>query len=78
MRNSAVRLFPVAENLPCNAGDVSSIPGQGTKTPQAKKQLSLHVPITESHAVTRESMCLSERSDMTERVATKTQDSLIN
>ena len=48
-----VGLFPVAENLPCNAGHAGSIPGQGTKTPQAVEQLSLRVPITESHAVTR-------------------------
>ena len=24
---------PVVKNLPCNAGDVGSIPGLGTKTP---------------------------------------------
>ena len=29
---------PVVSNPPCNAGD--SIPGQGTKTPHAKEQLS--------------------------------------
>ena len=27
---------PVAKNLPSNAGDTSSIPGRGTKTPHAK------------------------------------------
>ena len=26
---------PVVKNPPCNAGDAGSIPGQGTKTPQA-------------------------------------------
>ena len=31
----------MVENLPCNAGDVSSIPGQGTKIPHALGQLSL-------------------------------------
>ena len=31
---------PMVKNLPCNAGDVSSIPGQGTKIPQAAEQLS--------------------------------------
>ena len=44
---------PVVENLPCNAGDVGSIPGQGTKISHAKEQLSLH-------ASTRESMLCDE------------------
>ena len=30
----------VVKNLPCNAGDVGSIPGQGTKIPHAAGQLS--------------------------------------
>ena len=37
------RNFPgglVVKNLPSNAGDVSSIPGQGTKIPHAVGQLS--------------------------------------
>ena len=29
----------VVKNPPCNAGDVSSIPGQGTKIPHAIQQL---------------------------------------
>ena len=33
---------PVAKNLPANAGDAGSIPGPGTKIPQALEQLSLH------------------------------------
>ena len=32
---------PVVENLPTNAGDEGSIPGQGTKIPHASGQLSL-------------------------------------
>ena len=32
---------PVVKNLPCDAGDVCLIPSQGTKIPQAAKQLSL-------------------------------------
>ena len=32
---------PVVKNLPCNAGDLSLIPGRGTKTPHAAGQLSL-------------------------------------
>ena len=30
---------PVVKNLPCNAGDVGSIPGQGTKIPHVTEQL---------------------------------------
>ena len=39
------RNFPgglVVKNLPSNAGDVSSIPGQGTKISHAMGQLSPH------------------------------------
>ena len=32
---------PVIKNMPCNKGDVGSIPGQGTKIPHAAGQLSL-------------------------------------
>ena len=31
---------PVVKNLPCSAGDVHSIPGQGTEIPEAVEQLS--------------------------------------
>ena len=31
---------PVVKNAPCNAGDMGSIPGQGTKIPHAERQLS--------------------------------------
>ena len=31
----------MVENLPCNAGDAGSIPGQLTKIPYAEEQLSL-------------------------------------
>ena len=31
---------PVIKNLPLNAGDLGSIPGQGTKIPHALEQLS--------------------------------------
>ena len=57
---------PVAKNLPCNAGDVGSIPGPGTKIPHAREQLS---PTTESRlsrnlpdTTTGESMHRNERS----------------
>ena len=39
---------PVVKNLPSNAGDTGSIPGQGTKVPHAMRQLeSLHAATTE-------------------------------
>ena len=38
---------PVVKNLPSNAGDASSIPGQGTKIPHAVGQLSLCAVTTE-------------------------------
>ena len=48
---------PVGKNLPCNAGDVSSIPRQGTKTPHATEQLS-------PHATTRDSVNCNKRSHL--------------
>ena len=44
-----------SKNQPCNAGDVGSIPGWGTKIPHAAEQLSLH-------STTREPACHDERS----------------
>ena len=38
---------PVVKNLPCNAGDTGSVPGQGTKIPYATGQLSLCVAASE-------------------------------
>ena len=38
---------PVVENLPSNAGDTGSIPGQGTKIPHAAGQLSPRATTTE-------------------------------
>ena len=38
---------PVVKNLPYNAGDTGSIPGQGTKSPHATGQLSQCATITE-------------------------------
>ena len=38
---------PVVKNLPYNAGDTSSIPGQGTKIPHATGQLSPRATTTE-------------------------------
>ena len=39
---------PVVKNLPANTEDKSSIPGQGTKTPHAAGQLSLHYTTREA------------------------------
>ena len=38
---------PVVKNLPSNAGDVSLIPGQGTKIPHAAGQISLSISTAE-------------------------------
>ena len=41
--------FPVGlvvKNLPANAGNTGSIPGQGTKIPHAVKELSLLAAVT--------------------------------
>ena len=37
----------MVKNPPSNAGEVGSIPGQGTKIPQAMGPLSLHATTTE-------------------------------
>ena len=45
---------PVVKNLPSNAGDSGSIPGQGTKIPHVVGQLSPHTTTRESpHAATK-------------------------
>ena len=46
---------PVVRNLPCNAGDLGSIPVQGTKIPHAEQQLSVYI-------VSREFVCCNKRS----------------
>ena len=38
---------PLVNNLPYNAGEVGSMPGQGTKIPHASGQLSLRATTTE-------------------------------
>ena len=47
----------VVRNLPCNAGDLSSIPGQGTKTPRAAGQLGWPVVTTEP-VLHKQSLCI--------------------
>ena len=49
----------MVKNLPCNAGDMSLIPGWGTKIPHTMEQLSLS-------ATTGESVHCKERSHMTQ------------
>ena len=38
---------PVIKNLPCNAGNVGLIPGQGIKIPHAMEQVRPHDATTE-------------------------------
>ena len=44
---------PVVKNLPSSAGDMHSIPGQGTKIPRATGQLSLHSTTREACVLQR-------------------------
>ena len=41
-------MAPGVKNTPCNAGDVGSIPGQGTKIPHTLGQLSPHLTVRKS------------------------------
>ena len=54
-RNRQGTSLTVVKNLPCNAGDTGSIPGQGTKIPHAPEQLSL--PATTTKACMPWSLC---------------------
>ena len=49
---------PAVTTLPCNAGDVGLIPGQGTKIPHVVEQLSLGATpqLLRPHNTTRESV----------------------
>ena len=38
------------DHLPCNAGDVGSIPNRGTKIPHGSEQLSLHAATKTQHS----------------------------
>ena len=60
---------PRVKNLPCSAGDVGSIPGQGTEILHAAEELSPHATIRSLHTATKEKI----RS-----AATKPQGSQIN
>ena len=50
---------PVVKNLPCNAGDETSIPGLGTKVPPAEEQVSPRAITTDRRAL--EPGCPHER-----------------
>ena len=47
MRNEGLPSCPVVKNLPSSAGDIGSIPGQGTKIPQGAEQLGPLTATTE-------------------------------
>ena len=62
----------MAKNLPCNAGDVGSITGRGTKIPHVTEQLNPCAATTEPQlwstcAATRESVHHNERTQMMQR-----------
>ena len=52
------------KNLPCNAGDVGSIPGLGSKIPYPMEHLDPNTSTTKPTATTRASVHHSERSHM--------------
>ena len=55
---------PVVKNLPSSAGDVGSIPGQGTKIPHTVGQLSLCAETREKPVCLNERHCIMQlRSD---------------
>ena len=47
----------MVKNLPCNAGDMGSIPGQGTEIPRVAEQLS-RVPQLENPCTARKRSCM--------------------
>ena len=59
----------MVKNLPCNAGNVSSIPGGGTKIPCVVEQLSPQAAATESVAATTEPALLGARVPQLETCA---------
>ena len=55
---------PVVKYPPCNAGDVSSHPAQGTKIPHAVEQLSLGTTAREPAHINKRSYLIQRRSHM--------------
>ena len=59
---------PVVKNLPCNAGDIGSIPGQGTRIPHTEEQLSQRATATEpAHSRAHETRPLKKPLEGSER-----------
>ena len=58
----ATKHQPVVKNLPCNAGGVGPIPGQGTKVPHVSEQLSPHASTSESMLSNKRSHVPQQRS----------------
>ena len=57
-KNCKLRDFPggtVVKNLPCNAGDMGSIPGWGAKVPHAEGKQSLSTTKSPNTAVEKDS-----------------------
>ena len=54
---------PVVKNPPCNAGDMSLIPGEGTKILHAAEKLSSLAATTEPCTATRESLFMRHHKD---------------
>ena len=52
----------MVKNPPCNAGDVSSHPAQGTKIPHAVEQLSLGTTAREPTRINKRSYMIQRRS----------------
>ena len=65
----------MVKNPPCNVGDVDSIPGLGTKIPNATEQLSPHATATKTLSPSRESVHCNKNNPMCQ---TKTCHSQIN
>ena len=59
---------PVVKNLPCNARDTGSIPGQGIKIPQARDQLSLCSATTKPKSCNYRSLRVLESTPQLERL----------
>ena len=50
----------MVENVPCNAGHMDLIPGQGTKIPQAMEQLNACATTRESVPHSEDPVCCSQ------------------
>jgi len=81
-RSGTSLVGPVVKNLPSNAGDVGSIPGQGIKTPHGKGKLSHRPQVLILSPCTLEPLTYNEREDCTPQqsllATAKTQCNQIN